>query len=76
MIFSVTNSAPSSNETMNVEIGNNFSLGANSRDACKYFYNLDINQASTTEASVLIPQFTECSFNFTLLAAQDVTLCN
>ena len=76
MIFLVTNSGPSSNETMNVEIGNNFSLGANSRDACKYFYNLDINQASSSESSVSIPQFTECSFNFTLLAVQDVTLCN
>tara|TARA_Y100000385_G_scaffold270044_1_gene308714 strand:+ start:974 stop:1204 length:231 start_codon:yes stop_codon:yes gene_type:complete len=76
MIFSVTNSGPSSNETMDITVGNNFSVGANSRDACKYFYNIDVSKQNNPLGSVSIPQFTECSFNFTLLAAQDVTLCN
>jgi hypothetical protein len=61
---------------MDITVGNNFSVVANSRDACKYFYNIDVSKQNNPSASVSIPLFTECSFNFTLLAAQDVTLCN
>tara|TARA_B100001778_G_scaffold190631_1_gene157066 strand:- start:2680 stop:2910 length:231 start_codon:yes stop_codon:yes gene_type:complete len=76
MIILVTSSGPSSNETMNVTIGNNFSVGTNSRDACKYFYNIDVSKQSSPPTSISIPQFTLCSFNSTPVATQDVTLCN
>lgn len=76
MIILVSSSGPSSNETMDVTIGNNFSVGANSRDACKYFYNVDVSRENVLPTSVSIPQFTECLFNSTPVATQDVTLCN
>lgn len=76
MIILVSSSGPSSNETMDVTIGNNFSVGTNSRDACKYFYNVDVSRENATPTSVSIPQFTECLFNSTPVATQDVTLCN
>lgn len=76
MIILVSSSGPSSNETMDVTIGNNFSVGANSRDACKYFYNVDVSKQNSLPTSVSIAQFTECLFNSTPVATQDVTLCN
>ncbi len=76
MIILVTSSGPSSNETMDVTIGNNFAVGANSRDACKYFYNVDVSKQNNPPTSVSIPQFIECLFNSTPVAIQDVTLCN
>ena len=67
----------STNNTMIATIGNSFRVGSNSRDDCKYFYTLSINNSNTfLPASITIPQSLKPILNSELIPAQDVTLCN